>query len=269
MLSLKVKRRKHFMGFEFYKYQGTGNDFVMIDGRDKSFDFAANEVADICDRRFGIGADGLIILKNHPECDFEMDYYNADGSKSFCGNGSRCAQAFAEKLGIIDNTSQFLAIDGMHVGKKIGDHYATKMGDVNHVEELGKDLVINTGSPHYIQYVQNLNEIDVEELGSSIRYSPAYKRDGINVNFVEEKDGKLYVRTYERGVEAETYSCGTGVTAVAIAHLYRNHGLQKKVELTTKGGSLMILLDKRESSIFENIWLVGPATEVFLGNFSN
>ncbi len=164
------------MNLTFYKYQGTGNDFVMIDGREFAHEFTKQQIEQICDRRFGIGADGVIILKKHAACDFEMDYYNADGSQSFCGNGSRCAQAFAKKLGMIDTTCYFKAIDGFHKGKSIGDLFATKMGDVKRVEQIGLDFFIQTGSPHYIKYVDNVEEINVLEEGSSIRNSEAYKK---------------------------------------------------------------------------------------------
>lgn len=256
------------MTVKFSKYQGTGNDFVMLDGRVQSVTFSVDQIQSICDRRFGIGADGLIILKNHTDFDFEMDYYNADGSQSFCGNGSRCAQAYAHDLGMIQDKSTFLAIDGKHQGEKLGHLYATKMGDVGKVEELGKDFFVDTGSPHYIKYVENLDDLDVQEEGAKIRYSAPYKKEGVNVNFVSEEEGHLKVRTYERGVEAETYSCGTGVTAVAIAHLFRNNTTQKEVVLHTKGGVLSIRLERTGPQEFQNIWLKGPATQVFSGELT-
>ncbi|MBD98892.1 MAG: diaminopimelate epimerase [Verrucomicrobia bacterium] len=255
------------MTVKFSKYQGTGNDFVMIDGRDITVKFSVNEIERICDRRFGIGADGLIILKNHEEADFEMDYYNADGSQSFCGNGSRCAQAFAHALGIIDMNARFVAVDGVHEGKKIETLYATKMRDVLSVQCLGEDYFVDTGSPHYIKYVHELEAYDVKGKGAAIRNSEPYISEGVNVNFVSEIEGKIHVRTYERGVEDETYSCGTGVTAVAIAHLVKNSSNQKEVELMTKGGILRIQLEKKGESHFQNIWLIGPAVEVFSGEF--
>jgi len=257
------------MTVKFSKYQGTGNDFVMIDGRDNPVNFSVKEIKKICDRRFGIGADGLIILNSHPDVDFEMDYYNADGSQSFCGNGSRCAQAFARNLGIIDEHARFIAIDGIHQGKRMGELYATKMGDVTEVKLLGDDFFVNTGSPHYIQYVDDLENFKVMEKGAAIRYSEAYNTEGVNVNFVSELDGNIKVRTYERGVEEETYSCGTGVTAVAIAHLVKNEVDQKEVALITKGGELKIQLEKVGARHFKNIWLIGPAQEVYKGDFQH
>lgn len=252
---------------EFFKYQGTGNDFIMIDGMSKSVNLTAGEIAKLCDRRFGIGADGLIILKSHLECDFEMDYYNADGTQSFCGNGSRCAQAFAKKLGLITNTSYFLAIDGFHEGKVEGENFGTKMGDVSELKIMDKDYFINTGSPHYVKYVKNVEELDVYKHGKTIRNSPEYKEAGTNVNFVSVAEGFLKVRTYERGVEGETFSCGTGVTAVAISYLHKTDTNINKVNIETKGGALRIDLERVSAEEFSNIWLVGPAVEVFKGEF--
>ena len=256
------------MEIQFYKYQGTGNDFIMIDGENQSVNFTEKQIQSLCDRRFGIGADGLIILRKHPELDFDMDYYNADGSKSFCGNGSRCAQAFALFLGWISNESTFIAIDGKHQGKQIEDNFATLMMDVDVLERIGKDYFIHTGSPHYIKYVENVDELNVVEEGRLIRNSDKYRKEGTNVNFVSEEEGYLKVRTYERGVENETYSCGTGVTAVAISYLNKSGRNIKEVKLLTKGGELKILLNKVNDHTFNDIWLVGPAKQVCKGSFS-
>tara|TARA_R110002072_G_scaffold12215_8_gene53409 strand:- start:614 stop:1387 length:774 start_codon:yes stop_codon:yes gene_type:complete len=253
------------MEISFVKYQGTGNDFIMIDAREKTVNFSVDTIVKTCHRRFGIGADGLILINNHSACDFEMDYYNADGSQSFCGNGSRCAQAFAKQLGIIDKESIFLAIDGMHMGKSVGAEFATKMGDVNQIQKIGDDYFIHTGSPHFIKYVADINSIDVEKEGAAIRNSPAYKKEGTNVNFVSVAEDCLMVRTYERGVEAETYSCGTGVTAVAISYLHQINSSQNQVKISTKGGDLLILLKRESDTNFKNIWLQGPAQEVYKG----
>lgn len=249
----------------FFKYQGTGNDFIMLDGYQNTVNISVSEIQKLCDRRFGIGADGLIILKKHNDLDFEMDYYNADGSQSFCGNGSRCAQAFAKDLGVIDKTSKFLAIDGEHEGKSIGDNFATLMGNVSQVDQLDQDYFIHTGSPHYIKYVDNIDAIDVQQEGSSIRYSDTYKEEGTNVNFASVDDGFLKVRTYERGVEGETLSCGTGVTAVAISYLYKTNSFQKEVNIQAVGGNIQIQLDRASELEFKNIWLIGPAQKVFEG----
>ncbi len=250
---------------KFWKYQGTGNDFIMIDGYNQSVNISVSEVQKLCDRKFGIGADGLIVLRKHSEYDFEMDYFNADGSKSFCGNGSRCAQAFALDLSIISGDSNFLAIDGAHQGKIIGDLFGTKMCDVYEVENKGNDYFVYTGSPHYIQYVNDVKNTKVQELGSGIRYSSEYKLEGTNVNFVEVTNDNLIVRTYERGVEGETLSCGTGVTAVAISYLFKTNGYQNKVDIETLGGEIRIKLKRTSQKQFENIWLIGPAVKVFEG----
>ena len=253
------------MKIAFFKYQGTGNDFVMIDGRDKKLALSKKQIQKICDRRFGVGADGVIILKNHETCDFDMDYYNADGSQSFCGNGSRCAQAFATELGIIRGDSYFKAIDGFHHGKSVEYFYATQMGDVDEVEFVGSDYFIHTGSPHYIKYVADVDQVNVIEEGRAIRNSSTYKKEGTNVNFVSIENGYLKVRTYERGVEDETFSCGTGVTAVAMSYLVKADSNQGAVTIETKGGKLQIDLERVAEHQFENVWLIGPAKEVFSG----
>lgn len=255
------------MEINFRKYQGTGNDFIMIDGTKKTVKFSAKQVQNICERRFGVGADGLIIIKNHPNTDFEMDYYNADGSQSFCGNGSRCVQAYAKALGLIQDQSTFLAIDGIHNGKSVGTDFATQMTDVKEVQQPGDDYFIHTGSPHFIRYVEDVDKIDVFEEGRKIRYSEAYREQGTNVNFVSEEEGFLRVRTYERGVEGETFSCGTGVTAVAISFLYKNKLDSKQVKIQTRGGELRIELNKISDREYKDIWLVGSAVEVYSGRF--
>lgn len=257
------------MRIEFTKYQGTGNDFIMIDGREETVIFSEVQVKQLCDRRFGIGADGIIILKNHPECDFEMDYYNADGTKSFCGNGSRCAQAFALELEIIKDESYFLAIDGFHKGKRVDNNFATHMADVNEHQSIEEDYFIHTGSPHYIKYVEDTDLIDVVGEGRAIRNSDPYRAEGTNVNFVNIGEDGLKVRTYERGVEAETYSCGTGVTAAAISYQIEKNRFDKEVKIETKGGNLSILLNRNANNSFDDIWLVGPAEKVFSGSIAN
>ena len=253
------------MRLAFFKYQGTGNDFIMIDGRRNTVKFSANKISSLCNRRFGIGADGLIILKEEKGVDFLMDYYNADGSQSFCGNGSRCAQAFAQKLGMIENESRFKAIDGIHEGKIEGSSFATKMGNVAKIERVGSDYFIHTGSPHYIKYVKNVDDVDVESEGRAIRNSAPFVEEGTNVNFVSVAEDHLKVRTYERGVEGETLSCGTGVTAVAISFLQQMNSTQQAVNIATKGGNLRVELTRKDNNSFENIWLVGPAKFVFSG----
>tara|TARA_B100001109_G_C18846417_1_gene467062 strand:- start:603 stop:1415 length:813 start_codon:yes stop_codon:yes gene_type:complete len=265
MLSLYALAGVRYMELRFFKYQGTGNDFIMLNGMENQVELSKQQVRKFCHRRFGIGADGLIILKPHAEFNFEMDYYNADGSQSFCGNGSRCAQAFARALGIISDKSTFWAIDGAHEGKYDGKWYATKMHDVSKVKLIGEDFLIDTGSPHYIQFVSQLDELDVYEAGRTIRYSKPFAKEGVNVNFISLIDGVLHVRTYERGVEAETYSCGTGVTASAIAYLHKHQLWDKEVPIETKGGRLKIMLNREDECSFKQVWLCGPAEKVFEG----
>ena len=251
---------------QFYKYQGTGNDFVMIDNRDNVFDPSnLSLVQKLCDRKFGIGADGLILIQNIQGYDFEMIYFNSDGSQSLCGNGSRCAVNFAKKLGIIGSETYFLAIDGPHEAiVNPNGIVKLKMGDVSAIEAGDDYYFINTGSPHWVQYAQNLQSFDVFTYGKNIRYNERFKENGTNVNFIENlPNGDLFVRTYERGVENETLSCGTGVTAAALAASTK--GLQSPIKIKALGGQLEIAFKGSASDGFTDIWLIGPAEEVFKG----
>ena len=258
------------MNIPFHKYQGTGNDFVIIDNRTSFFDPENTELIRLlCDRKFGIGADGLILLQNLEGYDFEMVYFNADGkTSSMCGNGGRCIVAFAKYLGIVENDCLFMAIDGAHEAKIAGDYVELKMGDVSHLE-IGEDYyILNTGSPHYIIFVEDLDDINVVELGKMIRYGDRFRKDGINVNFVEKGNKELLIGTYERGVEDETLSCGTGVTAAAIAFAAQNpQKTTRKIDLKSKGGWLTVTFDQHENNQFTNIWLGGDAKRVFSGQF--
>lgn len=249
---------------EFYKYQGTGNDFVMIDNRPGEWDsLSVPDIQKLCDRRFGIGADGLIKINTAEGFDFEVDYYNSDGSKSFCGNGARCSVAFASFLGIFEDSCRFNAIDGAHEAEINGEIVKLKMADVETISYDGENTVMNTGSPHFVQYVQNLAGFPVFEKGKEIRNSAKYSEKGINVNFAEPlAEDALFVRTYERGVEDETYSCGTGVTACALTFMQSHH--LNSVQVKTLGGNLRVYAEKNVSS-FRNIWLEGPAQQVFKG----
>lgn len=254
------------MEIDFYKYQGTGNDFIMIDDRDEKTELSNLQIKMLCNRKTGIGADGLILLRTHKQHDFEMIYYNSDASQSFCGNGSRCSIAFADKLHMISNNTSFVAIDGVHEGKLEGQLIAVKMNDVNAIEEKGQDVFLDTGSPHYIRWVDDIDKVNVAIVGNQIRNSEEYKKTGTNVNFASINGNYIHVRTYERGVEDETLSCGTGVTAVALAAsaINRRRGKQKQ-NILTKGGEISIRFDAKENGSFENIWLVGPAEMVFQG----
>ena len=255
------------MAFTFFKYQGTGNDFIMIDNRLKSFDKNnTKRIAQLCDRRFGIGADGLILLENHDDVDFKMVYYNADGNEStMCGNGGRCIMDFARVLGIIKNQAIFEAIDGLHEGIIENNLVKLKMNDVDTIESHSSHLFLDTGSPHHVELVETLDSFDVKSNGASILYSALYGKKGANVNFVEKvSDNTFKVRTYERGVENETLSCGTGVTAVALAMYDSLQTKVNTVNLLTPGGNLTVTFEKSANG-YKNIWLIGTATFVFKG----
>lgn len=256
------------MKFVFYKYQGTGNDFVIIDNRDEGFPKNDTElVAKICDRRFGVGADGLILLENHASADFSMVYYNSDGNlSSMCGNGGRCISHFAKFLGIISEDAKFEAADGMHEATVKNDWVSLKMNDVEEVTVSKNHVFLNTGSPHHVEMVEKLENYDVYKNGKNIR-NDIYGKEGANVNFVERNDATTFsVRTYERGVEDETLSCGTGVTAVALAMFETGKTLENKITLKTLGGTLQVTFNKVEAG-YTNVYLEGPAVQVFKGNW--
>lgn len=255
------------MQIEFYKYQGTGNDFVMIDNRNNVFDKTnLKAVQQLCDRRFGVGADGLILIENLDDLDFNMIYFNADGTQSFCGNGSRCAVAFAKYLRIIEKQAMFLSTDGEHEAW-INDagEVSLKMHDVKNIEKGEDYYYINTGSPHYIVNVEDVKVVDVKKEGANIRYNERFKAEGTNVNFVKFNEIELAIRTYERGVEDETLSCGTGVTAAALSLADTNKLQEGVIYVTTEGGNLKVGF-KRNGNEFKDIWLIGPATFVYKGS---
>lgn len=257
------------MKIPFFKYQGTGNDFVIIDQSKQQYLKKTDTtiIQRLCDRKFGVGADGLILLQLLDGYDFEMIYFNADGKEgSMCGNGGRCAVAFAQKIGLIEQEGRFLAIDGLHEAKINDDWVELKMSNVTEVEQGADYYILNTGSPHYIIFAEDIDDINIIDTGAAIRYSKPFREEGINVNFVEiTKDG-LIVATYERGVEAETLSCGTGVTAAAIAYALKEKSKTiQAVPIQTKGGKLEIKF-KKSIHGFEDIWLCGKATLVFEGD---
>ena len=255
------------MIIEFYKYQGTGNDFIMIDDRENHFNINDSElISALCERRMGIGADGLILLRNHDKLDFEMIYFNADGFvSSMCGNGGRCIISFADMLEITSSETTFMAVDGEHKGKIINDVIALKMRDVINIKGVGEGLVIDTGSPHYIEMVDSFKGLDVVKEGRKIRNSVDFKKNGINVNFVLDA-AELEVRTYERGVESETLSCGTGVVATAIAMHYADCIKDDLVSIKTIGGDLSVSFQEINGN-YRNIWLSGEACMVYAGEF--
>jgi diaminopimelate epimerase len=256
------------MKIHFYKYQGTGNDFIILDNRNWSYTaLTMDRVKFLCDRRFGIGADGLMLLNQKSGFDFEMKYYNADGRESsMCGNGGRCMVKFAYHLGMRKNKYLFSAVDGPHEAEIDDDGTVSlKMRDVNDVQEYHNDFILDTGSPHYVKIVSDVMDYDVFHRGMDIRYSSEFAREGINVNFVEQKKAdEIIVRTYERGVEDETLSCGTGVTASALV-CYHNDVGYNDVTVITKGGKLVMEFDRAADGSFHDIWLCGPAEKVFEG----
>ena len=256
------------MTLHFYKYQGTGNDFIVADNRKNELSLTTEQINNLCDRRFGIGADGLMLLNQIAGFDFEMKYYNADGKPgTMCGNGGRCMTKFAYHLGIHRELYRFLASDGVHEAEiDIDGIVSVRMKDVNTFRKFHTDFIVDTGSPHYIKMTTNVMELDVFKKGSEIRHSKEFEEEGINVNFVEQAEevDKIIVRTYERGVEDETLSCGTGVTAAALVCYHNENGFNE-VEVTTLGGKLSVEFDKTDEYKFENIWLCGPAEKIFEG----
>ena len=256
---------------KFYKYQGTGNDFVMIDNRLENFPKNNTKLIEsLCDRRFGIGADGLILLENDNSTDFKMVYYNSDGNESsMCGNGGRCLVAFAKSLNVINNEATFIATDGLH-NATIDENgiVSLQMKDVNEVKIEAEYVFLNTGSPHHVTLVNDLENYNVKENGATIRYSDLYGKVGSNVNFVNQlSENHFALRTYERGVEDETLSCGTGATATAIAMNAIGKTNSNAIDINVEGGKLKVTFEKSEKG-FEKVFLIGPATFVFEGTIT-
>ena len=263
------------MQLKFYKYQGTGNDFVMIDNRQNFFPKNDTKLIErLCDRRFGIGADGLILLENDDstdlsseKVDFRMVYYNSDGNESsMCGNGGRCLVAFAKSLNVINNEATFIATDGLHHATiDENEIVSLQMKDVDEVKIDSEYVFLNTGSPHHVTLVNDLENYNVKENGAEIRYSDLYGKAGSNVNFVNQiSDNHFRLRTYERGVEDETLSCGTGATATAIAMNVIGKTNSNSIDINVEGGKLKVTFEKTDKG-FEKVFLIGPATFVFDG----
>lgn len=255
------------MEIAFTKYHGTGNDFIIIDDRDGKIIryLTSKKIAALCARRFGIGADGLILISSHKTSDFSMIYFNADGNEStMCGNGGRCLVHFANSLGVFQEKCTFMAIDGLHEAKVQKNQIYLKMSNVSLPKKLNRDYFLNTGSPHHVRFVDNLEEVDVLKKGRGVRYGKRYQEKGVNVNFVEVDGKGLKVGTYERGVEDETYSCGTGVVASAIATHYSKKIDSLNFKITTKGGSLKVKF-KMDKNQYKDVWLIGPAVVVSRG----
>lgn len=279
---------------KFWKYQGAGNDFILLDQRENKWLTRENtaKIAGLCDRHFGIGADGLIVLEIKDGYDFQMIYFNADGREStMCGNGGRCIAAFARQLGIIEDHCRFWAIDGEHEARlyplslhssdsltrsetitkpsgETGHWVELKMSDVQNIEQQGNTYILNTGSPHFVRFEDSVENLDVVREGRSVRYSERFKTEGINVNFVSlQNNGSLAIRTYERGVENETLACGTGVTAAALASWRHRHQAvgQTEIPVHARGGNLAVRFQANNDGSFSDVWLCGPAQMVFKG----
>jgi len=259
-----LKKSETKLKIPFVKYQGTGNDFILIDARNG---VPTLDVAFWCHRKFGIGADGLMFLAPSQDADFEMIYYNSDGQTStMCGNGGRCIAHWAHRLGFTQNNLRFKAADGYHIAEISGNSVKLSMNDVSHVQSLSEEIrVLNTGSPHYVKKVEQMPSHFVEE-ARNIRQSEPFKAEGINVNFYRIKEqGSLICRTFERGVEDETLSCGTGVTAVALSYA-QSQGLPVgSIYVETEGGPLIVHFQQKEKDSFSNIFLEGPVAYVFDG----
>lgn len=254
------------MIIDFYKYHGTGNDFVLIDNRSLFFDKNNLElISKICSRHTGVGADGLILLENHNQYDFKMIYFNSDGKQtSMCGNGGRCVISFAKKLNIINDNVTFLAIDGLHEGIINEDIIKIKMIKVSNIDEVHNGCLLDTGSPHFVKFCSSVNNINVFDSGRELRNNKEISEDGVNINFTEIIDNSsIKVRTYERGVENETLSCGTGVIASALSAHSKGLVDSNRIKITTLGGELFVSFDFK--NVYDNIWLEGPAIEVFKG----
>jgi diaminopimelate epimerase len=257
------------MKLSFYKYHGTGNDFIIIDNREHLFPYGTELIRHLCDRRFGIGADGLMTLTKVADYPFAMRYYNSDGNESsMCGNGGRCIVAFANKLGIIKEGADFLAIDGPHEAYiPKSDYVKLRMQDVEHILQYGSDFFADTGSPHYVKFMDEIDTMDVRIEGRKVRYSKEFGNDGTNVNFVKVLgNGEIKMRTYERGVEDETWSCGTGTVASAIITSFKFQHDINSFSIQAPGGTLKVLFERKGPEEFRNIWLEGPALFVYQGD---
>ena len=249
----------------FNKYHGTGNDFIMIDNRNLKLQLSQSQISQLCNRRFGIGADGLILLQVQNDV-VEMVYYNADGApSSMCGNGGRCFVTFCQKLEVLSENGEFLAVDGMHLFKMVDGLVSLKMGDVSAIETINNAVYMDTGSPHYVTMVEDVLEIDLVNDARKVRYNNRFSNEGTNVNFVEMMDGVTHIRTYERGVEDETLSCGTGATACAIAMHSLGQVSELEVPVKVLGGKLTTSFKPNADGSYSNIWLTGPTTIVFSG----
>lgn len=249
----------------FSKYHGTGNDFIMIDNRDLRLKLSQSQITQLCSRRFGVGADGLILVEIEGGT-VKMVYYNSDGApSSMCGNGGRCFVTFCQNLEVLSESGKFLAVDGIHPFKMVGNEVSLQMGNVSEIEKIGDAVYMDTGSPHYVTMVDEVLDIDIINDAHKVRYNDRFTAEGTNVNFVEMMDGMTHIRTYERGVEDETLSCGTGATACAIAMHHLGHVSETDVPVKVLGGKVSISFESKSNGSYSNIWLTGPTTHVFNG----
>jgi len=258
------------MTLTFFKYQGAGNDFIIIDNRKNILDYADRErIKRICNRRFGVGADGLMMLYDHKDLDFEMKYFNSDGYEgTMCGNGGRCIVMFAKKIKLIKNKTRFKTNDGVHTAEISDTTVRLRMNDVNSIRKLGDSYFIDTGSPHYVTFTNDVDNIDVFNEGRKLRNNQQFKPNGTNVNFVKVQTDGLSVRTYERGVENETLSCGTGVVAAAIASVFSGQIDSNNIQVKTSGGIMNVGFSRTDKDSFSDIILEGPAVFVFEGEIN-
>ena len=259
------------MQIQFSKFEGTGNDFIMIDNINGAYSFLSEiHVKKLCDRKLGIGADGLILINSDDSSDFYMDFYNSDGSKSFCGNGSRCAVLFTLSLGIHKGETVFRAIDGVHKGSVSGDNVSIEMNDVSTITAHMDDYVLDTGSPHYVQYSDDLSSENTIRKGKEIRFSESFLKNGINVNLLQVlSPDQIKIATYERGVEDETQSCGTGATACALVHDFVTNSSFGKIQVQVKGGVLSVSFKRGSKGNYSQIVLSGPANFIFSGSIDS
>ena len=254
------------MNLDFFKYHGTGNDFILIDNRKNVVSLDVKTINFLCDRHFGIGADGMMLLEQADGFDFRMKYYNSDGNEgTMCGNGGRCIVRFAESLGLIKNKAHFIAVDGEHFAEINNDKISLQMQNLSEFKLVDNQYLLDTGSPHFVKFVDNINDVDIFNEGKELRYNKKVGEGGANINFVQIKENIVKVGTYERGVEAETLSCGTGVTAVAISTYLKIGKTKTNFNIETKGGKLNVKF-KEENGLFSDIWLTGPAEFVFKGS---
>jgi diaminopimelate epimerase len=258
------------MQINFSKYHGAGNDFIIVDNRNNLFPKNTNVIKQLCNRNFGIGADGLMLLESSSDSDFYMRYYNSDGKEStMCGNGGRCITLFAKQIGLIDIQTNFTGIDGGHIAQVVSTNIINlKMNDVNGIEIGDNYYFMNTGSPHFVRFVNDLQNIDIAAQGRLIRNNFNLQNGGTNVNFADISNGVLQIRTYERGVESETLACGTGSVASAIAYYLHTKSYQEEYEVHTQGGVLQVRFTNTNDKHFKNIWLKGPAIHVFDGHIN-